>query len=457
MTKRNRLIVLAICTVLFFIITPYIILYSLGYRVDFKKLRIVATGGIYVKAFPQGVNVIIDSKTNDKTSILSYSVFKQNLLSGVHTVLIKKDGYYDYQKNLTIKENEVEKLEHVILIKKDIPFTLLDSNTDYFYPSPNGNYVLLATITANTAGSKKIDFNILHVTNGQTQSFLLDNLLLSDQISTAIWSEDSSNVLAKIGEHYFLLEPLLPTPKITPLPFLTSSEQATFNPQDADQIFYIKNKNLFAGRSTVPIIKNIIAYQVTQNSIRSLGYDGFLRTANLDGKTTGTVNTRALVIKNKSSYTILSYKNTIWLQEDTLLWTLNQTSGVFEDFYNPVKKVKVSPDGQKILLHNDREILFSYVNSNVPEKIFLNRLSEKVSDAFWLGDHYVVFTFGNNIIISEIDNRGNINTVQLPNIANLPDGKTVDINNPLIYFNQQDKKLYILTGNNLLSSDQLIP
>ena len=88
-----------------------------------------------------------------------------------------------------------------------------------------------------------------------------------------------------------------------------------------------------------------------------------------------------------------------------------------------------------------------------------------MSDAFWLGDHYVVFTFGNNIIISEIDNRGNINTVQLPNIANLPDGKTVDINNPLIYFNQQDKKLYILTQpvasapdkNTVLVSERLVP
>ena len=55
----------------------------------------------------------------NKTSRFDNSVFVQNMLPGPHQILVKKDGYYDYQKNLEVIENQVAKLEHVILFKKE--------------------------------------------------------------------------------------------------------------------------------------------------------------------------------------------------------------------------------------------------------------------------------------------------------------------------------------------------
>lgn len=123
MTKKTRLIILLSCIGLFLIITPLIIFYSLGYRFDFDAKKIVATGGIYIKASPLGTDVIINSNTDKKTSIFSTYVFVQNLLPKQHTVLIKKDGYFDYQKTLSVKENEVTKLEKVTLFKKNLAFS----------------------------------------------------------------------------------------------------------------------------------------------------------------------------------------------------------------------------------------------------------------------------------------------------------------------------------------------
>src|SRR3990167_8145557 len=125
MTKKIRLIILAVCVLLFIIITPYVVLYSLGYRIDFENKKIVTTGGIYVRVLPQGSEVLIDSKINNKTGLFSNSVFVQNLLPKQHMVLIKKDGYHEYQKNLEVKENEVTKLENVILFKKNTIFEVL--------------------------------------------------------------------------------------------------------------------------------------------------------------------------------------------------------------------------------------------------------------------------------------------------------------------------------------------
>src|SRR3989338_9925354 len=64
-----------------------------------------------------------------KTNIITNSAFMQNLLPKNHTVLIKKNGYFDYQKTLPVKEKEVTKLEHVLLIKKDIKFETLADKT----------------------------------------------------------------------------------------------------------------------------------------------------------------------------------------------------------------------------------------------------------------------------------------------------------------------------------------
>src|SRR3989344_4374364 len=110
MTRKKRFIIVLACVILFFIVTPYIIFYSLGYRIDFANMKIFATGGIYVRAFPSGADVTIDSKIKDSTGLFSNSVFVQNLFPGQHTVIIQKGNYYDYQKTLTVNEKEVTKL-----------------------------------------------------------------------------------------------------------------------------------------------------------------------------------------------------------------------------------------------------------------------------------------------------------------------------------------------------------
>src|SRR3989344_6870961 len=131
MTLKTRLILLFSLVVLFLIITPYLVFYSLGYRIDFEHRKIVITGGIYVRVLPQPAEIIVDNKTADTTGIFSNSVFVQNLLPKEHIVLIKKEGYYDYQKSLLIKEKEVTKLENVILFSKTIPFEVLEDTTQF--------------------------------------------------------------------------------------------------------------------------------------------------------------------------------------------------------------------------------------------------------------------------------------------------------------------------------------
>jgi len=63
----------------------------------------------------------------------------------------------------------------------------------------------------------------------------------------------------------------------------------------------------------------------------------------------------------------------------------------------------------------------------------------------------------NKIIISELISEGSLNTAQLPTELVLSTGDTLPIADPEIFFNQQDKKLYILMGDQVVASERLVP
>lgn len=111
----------------------------------------------------------------------------------------------------------------------------------------------------------------------------------------------------------------------------------------------------------------------------------------------------------------------------------------------------ISPDKKKSATFSDSEIWIFYLKdeSEMPikkagDKLFLLRLSEKINDVFWLNNNYLLFNSGNNIKIAEIDDRDRVQTWE---IGSFPA--------PKIFFNEADKKLYILSKKNLSVSEKL--
>ncbi len=368
MTIKTRLIILGIFAVVFLVAAPYLVLYSLGYRVDFRHASIVATGGIYIKAYPPEATVAVDGKIKDTTGIFSSSFFVQNLLPQTHAILISKDGYYDYQKNLLVAQNQVTKLEHVILFKKDIGFSLVKA-------------------TAKLPAAPKT----------AADAYVLKN----------------------------------------------------------NNIYLAPADNLAQPQVKMPLIENVITYTALNGNIFYLGTNGFFYQHNLAANQATALTTKAFIVNKKNAYSIIATPQTIFLQENTNVLSLNKTTGTFETFFNPVTKIIVSPDQQNILFYNDHQIFIAAANTLKP--IALNELEQKISDLYWLNNDYIIYNAGGNMSISEIDTRGNINTIALPATVSLTDGTSLIIKSPQIYFNQQDKKLYVLMTNTLLVSERLVP
>jgi len=372
MTKRTRLIILIACAACFFIIAPILVAYSMGYRFDFEKMKITATGGIYVKTSPATEQIIIDSKIIERPGMFSNSIFAQSLLPNNHTILIKKNNYYDYFKTLPVQEKEVTKLENVLLFKKNIAFEIVADQTK----SP-------------------------FITQ---EKFLIKNSNLY-----------YSNVL--------------------------------------------ENNGIAASEKSTPLLKKITAFALQNNNILWLGTDGFLYKSDLTNLTANPVKTilTPMKITKTGSYKIIANNKNIFVNNNANLLLLNTKTNELDSFANSVKDAKISPDGKNIVYFGAKNLYISLLSDESKKKMLLYQSPEEITGCIWLNNDYVFISSATKIIISEIDYRGNINTVTLPQIIIVSPTEKVEIKNPQIFFNRQEGRLYILTDKILLSSEKLTP
>ena len=446
---------------MFLVLTPYIVLYSLGYRIDIQHFKVVATGGIYVKAIPQGATIAIDSNLKNTTGLFSPSAFFQNLLPGIHQIQITKDGYYDYQKNLPVQQNQVTKLEHVVLFKKDTVFTAIHNTVTSFYLTPDGKNIL--TATKETAGWQ---LQMIALSNPTPETSAAQTFLLPSQqttISSVVWAQDSSRALVHLGSDYYVIQPFSSQPKATKLVALAQSKEDFFNPKNANEIFFLKNKNLYSNLQSAALIKNVATYQVNGSTVTWLGLDGILYTATLGSFAPQAITTAAFAVNPINTYDILVDPKGIFLKENTTLFSLNPTSFEFKPLYSPTNTFAASGDGQKILFYNDHQILISYLatqNTDISlspagTKVHLYQSTDPIVSVQWLNNDYVIFQTNTNVEICEIDVRGNANAITL-----LPTSSLMLANNQTITnmaFDTQDQKLYLVANNTLYASEKLLP
>ncbi|MCX6718672.1 MAG: PEGA domain-containing protein [Candidatus Staskawiczbacteria bacterium] len=452
MTKKSRLIILLVCVVCFFVVAPMLVAYSMGYRYDFEKNKIVATGGIYVRTFPSAGQITIDSNISQKPGFLANSIFVQSLLPKNHTVSIKKDGYYDYFKTLPVKENEVTKLENVLLIKNSIGFKNLADKVDYFSIAPNNQNIITATTNA-----KNITFSYFSL--GSTSPAQTFSIIQTEKISDIKWSNDSTKALINIqnsGNNFYYLfdtaQVVTPLKKLSAvrLPYLDkTTQQVSFNPQNSKELFFVKNKILYSAinNKTLAVIKNLNTYKFSSNNITWLSADGSLYSSDIAGKLIEQLTVKNIAPIPTQNYQIFILPGKTLLQADNFLFVLNQDKKTLEDITPPETNYKIIDS-----LDENKNLNLIFWNSS---KIYLYSFADKkftelfsgtdIKNCQWINNGYIIFNDNDKIIISEIDYRGNINAITLSKTA------------PDIYFNPQDGKLYILANNTLSSSDKITP
>jgi len=447
MIKRVRTILFSVCAILFFLIAPTITLYSMGYRIDFESKRIVQTGGFYFKILPKNVQILIDGKIKKKTDIFFGSILIDNLLPKKYKVQIKKEGYLPWEKTLEIKEKEVTEAKNIVLIPEKPRFETLGNEIENFFFSPNGEKMILK----DKEGLKLFD------TGKKIKNYPIE-ALPKEEVEELVFSPDSQKFLLKINSKFKLLDlTKFPTSSIN-LDFLDPKiKEISFHPKDFTKIFFFKNSEIFEAdlekKENVLFEKDISTYKISGENIYYLDNSGFLFKSDFNQKIRDKINDVTFPIKEKVDYQLETFGNFIFLKEQGTLYLFNTDSKSFEKFFEPIKSLRVSPDSKKLVYFSDYEIWLLFLEDSfdqpwkkAKEKVFLTRFSEKIEDLFWFTAHYLIFNTDSTIKIVEIDDRDGLNIYDL-----------AEFKNPKIFFNESDKKIYLLSEDKFFVSEKLPP
>lgn len=117
LSSRKRKMYFTVCVLLFVLLCPVVILYSIGYRFD-KTLGFVKTGGLYINLDLPGAEIYLDSKLVRHTNVLFDSYFLQNLRPKEYFIIVAKEGYYSWAKRLPIMPEKVTQIEPFLLPKE---------------------------------------------------------------------------------------------------------------------------------------------------------------------------------------------------------------------------------------------------------------------------------------------------------------------------------------------------
>lgn len=134
------------------------------------------------------------------------------------------------------------------------------------------------------------------------------------------------------------------------------------------------------------------------------------------------------------------------LSDNGDLFLLNQDTGFFGLIAKEIKDAAVSSDNKKILYWNSNEIWVYFLQEiliqpykKTGDKELITRFAQKISQAIFYPDNeYVAFVVGDQLKITELDDRDQRNTVDF-----------LQTNNPQIYFDQGKNYLYYLSQNQI--------
>jgi len=439
MIKRTRTILFLICLFLFILIAPSVIFYSQGYRFDFDPpaggIKITQIGGLFLKVEPKQVEIYLDGKLKKKTDFFFGSALIENLLPKKYKIEVKKEEYHPWEKILEIKEKQVTEAKNIVLFPKNPNFTILTKTAEDFWFSLDGKKIILYEVDEAKASSPPSPAeagSVIDEKGWALKLYDLEKKVKSHLIAESdIYSEEVDLLKLEFSNYEEIsLE-------------VGMKEQLKYFTLEIDKILPV----LTEVKEELPLFEDAIVYQIIGKDTYYLDNLGHLL------KNEEKLTEKPFPVKPETEYTLEIFQNFIFLRESQTLYQFNPDSKSFEKFFEPIKDLKISPSYKKLVYFSNYEIWILFLKGELGQpqiktgdKLFLIRLSKDIRDCFWLNSDYLIFNVGNKIKIIEIDNRDRINIIDI-----------AEFENPKMFWNQFNKKLYILSEGSLYASDTLLP
>lgn len=198
MRIRHRILLIITTLFALFLVTVAVILYGMGYRFGLEngKVGLTGTGLLVTTSQPDGAEVFINGHLTTATNNTI------NLFPGDYSVKITKEGYFDWQKNITIRKEEVAKAD-ALLFPKAPKLDSITANgvlSPLIDPSQTFIAYTIASQSALKNGVYVLDMrNRLVLTLQGNSTQIANDTIAPFSASTLTWSPDSTQIIATVS------------------------------------------------------------------------------------------------------------------------------------------------------------------------------------------------------------------------------------------------------------------
>lgn len=400
-----RRIVYITFIIIFLVVAPLIVLYTMGYRYNFTKGRVQKTGILKITSVPRGADIYL----NGVKYALSQTPAKiKYLLPGDYEIKLSKSGYHDWGKKLAVYDNGTTFAEKILLWKQSSLEALTAISTPSWLVSPDKNIVALNDDQGNVS---LLDINsglFGEISGGNIG--LIDNLT-EKNLRLSAFSPSGRYLLAQTeADQYYLIDTISKNDKkIEDRNFLSVK-------WDTD------NDNLYGLNKTG-------VWQINLNSLKAniisktLADDFYISQKTLYLLSQGAISRQDLGGQDGSEeITKLNCDNNCRIKMITgsKIFVANMANQdlFIIDLNRQIKTISAKAKGidwlndNSLIFYNDFELYIYDFAKDSPELI--TRLGTRINFAVWhpQGKH-IFFSTDNKIKIIELDNRELRNTIDL--------------------------------------------
>lgn len=190
--KQRRLLYLSLI-IIFLLITPIFILYTLGYRYNFDQNKLQKTGALFLRSKPSGAAIYLN---NQRLGIVTPNKIS-GLLPKEYQIKIEKEGYEPWQKNLSIVSTQTTFAEDIYLIKNNLELQLIEPGEIInFAVSPDNSKIFYNNFLNNLYYHQ-----LFYLTSLKSEIILKNN----EPLTFISWSNNSEKILLKNKKDQFLI------------------------------------------------------------------------------------------------------------------------------------------------------------------------------------------------------------------------------------------------------------
>lgn len=412
--------------ILFFSVSPLLILYASGYRFHFQKFTFEKTGSLTVETSPKDAGIFLNGENTGKKTPAKISF----LLPGQYHLRISKPGYYDWEKTITIESNRATLEKNIFLVRKNTPKYIIQGDIEWMTDIPRSP--LLLFLEKRDTEKFLTAFHIQDRTHK-----ILSRFPLSTQIRVADQSQNFQYLLFEV-DHFGIKEFLL----------LDSNNLSIQNIQEKTRQWYEKMRFdklnptiLYALRSNVIFridlsslsVQPVISEKIDEFTVYGTNIyytskqndTSFLKRKNLlNGK-----DPDIIVLPKLSHYRVtLANEHTLILSDTASGMISILRTDIFQSrseadiiqyiiFQDYVKKLDWSRDRQRFVYNNDFEIWTFALPSKTSS--LLHRLSTPIKKTQWaVNENFILYQTDTGLFLIEL-REGEKNTYTLAEFENI--------------------------------------